>query len=131
MLILLFLSFFKFIFYYLWFWCVPSYKFLDASSQLSTRISTIFSLPITKSNAKWRAPIKSMWYLRKIESSCEQFSQVSTCLWQKYIKFCFHNLGNVKGKNRCRWTTFGFNNKKKNFGIFCYNTTFFHFRNQK
>ena len=28
-----------------------------------------------------------MWYLRKIESSCEQFSSVSTCLCPNYIKF--------------------------------------------
>ena len=35
-----------------------------------------------------------MWYLRKVASSCEQFGPVSTCLYPKYMKFCFKNLGN-------------------------------------
>ena len=54
-----------------------------------------------------------MWYLGKIESSCEQFSPVSTCLCPRYIKFCFQNLGIVREvKNWGRCTTFGFNNEK-------------------
>ena len=57
--------------------------------------------------------------VEKIESSCEQFSPVSTCLCQKYIKFYFQNLGNVReDKNGSRWTTFDFNNVNKNFVIF-------------
>ena len=55
-----------------------------------------------------------MWYLRKIESSCEEFGPVSTSLCPKYIKFCFQNLGNVRvDKNGGRWTTYGFNNEKE------------------
>ena len=61
-----------------------------------------------------------MWYLRKIGSSYEQISPVSTCLFPKYIKFCFQNLGNFReDKNECRWTTFGFINEKKMSVYFC------------
>ena len=46
-----------------------------------------------------------MWYLWKVESSCEQFSPVSTCLCPKYIKCSFQNLENVReDKNGRRWT---------------------------
>ena len=36
-------------------------------------------------------------------------------LCPKYIKFCLQNLGNVREDiNGRRWTTFGFDNEKKN-----------------
>ena len=35
-----------------------------------------------------------MWYLKKVTSSCEQFSSLSTSLCPKYMKFCFQNLWN-------------------------------------
>ena len=42
-----------------------------------------------------------MWYLRKVESSGEQFCPASTCLCLKYIKIFFQNLGNGReDKNR-------------------------------
>ena len=44
----------------------------------------------------------------------DQFSPVSTCLYTKYIKFCFQNIRNVReDKNGRRWITFGFNDEKK------------------
>ena len=47
---------------------------------------------------------------------CEQLGPVSICLCPKFIKFCFPNLGNGrKDKNEGRWTTFSFENEKKNF----------------
>ena len=56
-----------------------------------------------------------MWYLRKVTSLCEQLGPVSTCLLKKFLKFCFPNLRNDrKDKNERRWTTFSFDNEKKN-----------------
>ena len=52
--------------------------------------------------------------MRKLESPCEQFFPVSTCLCPKYIKFRFQNLGKVREDKKGRkWTAFGFNNENK------------------
>ena len=37
-----------------------------------------------------------MWYMRKLGISSEEFGPVSTCLYAKYMKFCFQNLGNSR-----------------------------------
>ena len=43
-----------------------------------------------------------MRYLRKVGSLCEQLGPVSTCLWPKYIKYCFKNLRNGReDENGC------------------------------
>ena len=56
---------------------------------------------------------KGMWYLRKLEISCEQFGPVFICFCAKYIKFCFQNLGNGRwDKNGRRYTTFSFSNEQ-------------------
>ena len=65
------------------------------------------------SGAKVDDPLKGVWYLRKVTSSCEQLRPVFTCLCLKYIKFCFRNLGNGReDENRRKRTTFVFDNKK-------------------
>ena len=45
-------------------------------------------------------PLKGMWYLRKVGSSCEQFGPVSTCLCPKYIRFCQRNVREDKNEIR-------------------------------
>ena len=55
-------------------------------------------------------PLKGIWNLRKVVSSCKQLGSVSTCLRPKNIK-CFQNVGNHReDKNGHKWTTFAFDN---------------------
>ena len=101
-----------------WTWSLNSLKRKALKSHLIRTISIDFDfwsspVQLTKSNRLIcevsSFQIKGMWYLKKIESSCEQFSPVSTCLRPKYIKFCSSNLRNViEDKNGRSWTTFDF-----------------------
>ena len=70
-----------------------------------------------------------MWYFRKVESLCEQFGRVSTCLYPKYIKFWKQNLRNGREyENGRRQTNCCFDNGKQISIIFCEIEIFFIFK---